>query len=397
MRKLVTAFLAVLVTTSLAAADLDPVVSYLGNAAEVLRAPEGWGERHAPLKLIDGSLDGEHRFYTNGEAKFPLEFVVRLAGAHRFRVTAASFDNWWLKDKEELFREIEVHGGDGPEGPWTKLGEAALTRERGPQVLPLTPTEASHVLLRVRSNHGGTWAQTQDFRVHGLPIAGELSGELDATAPANGARLVSFTSEWNPGDGAAAYAFTGMAGPGYGWKSKAVKEPQTFVVALHGTWELRRLECNPAADGDPTQWASEVRLEVGPSMEGPWQVVSTGALATEDRWQGFDLQPTRTSFVRIATTRSKRGDNHALGGVRVLGNRVGDGEGDGGGAPGARGSAPPEVAAPRPRAPGDRDPPGSQDDPDETDELDALADPAPLDRTPLTKADVDEVMKGYFQ
>jgi hypothetical protein len=351
------------------AGDLDPVVSYLGHGAEVMSFPETMGKKEGAGRLIDGSVQAYMRYATGGPGKYPLEFVIRLAAARRYRITAASFDNWWLKNQDELFREVEVFAGDSPKGPWTSVGVASLTQERGVQSFSLAPREASHVRLLVRSSHGGTWAQTQDFRVHGTPVEGSLTGELDATATSSGARLVSYTSQWNPDDGAAAYLFLGAAGKGHGWESQATYEkPQEFVVALHGAWKLTRAEVNPAADTNPNQWTREVRIEVGASAEGPWKAIGTSALAAEDRWQGFALEPTRARFVKVVSLRSGRKDYHSMGGVKVFGVRVGDG-------------------APTPgEGPGPEEPEAGLED---------LGDFPHPDQTPLSEAEVEDVMKEY--
>lgn len=139
-------------------------------------------------------------------------------------------------------------------------------------------------------------------------------------------RLVSFTSQRDDKQWAAANLFGGQANSRRHWASvNNPSYPQEFTLELPGnrSWLVRRLEIDPATPESPEHWGREVSLWVGNSQDGPWLPMGHFNLEAKKGLQGFPLAAKAGSFVLLRVESNGGGSSVELGEVRLIGRPAG--------------------------------------------------------------------------
>lgn len=123
----------------------------------------------------------------------------------------------------------------------------------------------------------------------------------NAAALSKGARLVSFSTQYNDGDWKAANIIDGK--PNVGWCSADAGFPQTFVVELPGEFLISRFSFdNGTQEGsNPGISAKEIKIYVSLEAEDiGYREVGTFTLKKGESAQGFKLaSPVRARWIKL--------------------------------------------------------------------------------------------------
>lgn len=126
-----------------------------------------------------------------------------------------------------------------------------------------------------------------------------IERSTNVAALSAGARLVSFSTQWEGGDWKAANILDGK--PNVGWSSNGAAFPQSFVVELAGEFLLSRFSFDNGTPSDVMQTAKEIRLAVSVEAEDVgYRDAGTFTLNKGESAQGFKLPiPVRAHWVKL--------------------------------------------------------------------------------------------------
>ncbi|MGE0431516.1 MAG: hypothetical protein AB7S36_04585, partial [Planctomycetota bacterium] len=136
----------------------------LEQALEELLVAESTGQRG--LRVVSATSEQQRnpkeyllqpgRSWFSGSVQFPQEVVLDLGTPRTVTQVVLGTEN--LPERfQTSAREVEILLATSAEGPWTSAGKGELRQNTPDQVVQVsTPMEASHVCVRIISNHGNT-------------------------------------------------------------------------------------------------------------------------------------------------------------------------------------------------------------------------------------------------
>ncbi|MDR7489598.1 MAG: VWA domain-containing protein, partial [Armatimonadota bacterium] len=277
--------------------------------------------------LIDGGSEVVSRLqqlrpWVTRDATFPQEIVLSFHGGRRATVAAVlvdtDSDNRYTGYLDAMPRHVEVWvSTTGATDGFTRVAAARLPRRAGRHLIPFDPVPATHLKLRILSNHGGTRTEVVEVKVLEDPSAPSILADRPANLvlPALGGTVVR-VPDWTGTP--VGNLFDGRTGD-HGWYTQE-RLPREIVLAFRDRQEayIDRLVLNPSTDLGQETWLK--RLSVQVSTESPfegWQEVGRFTLAREARDQVFPVGR-RARFLKLRLLENHGGRNTSLGEVQVL-------------------------------------------------------------------------------
>ncbi|MFW6078072.1 MAG: VWA domain-containing protein [Gemmatimonadota bacterium] len=292
-------------------------------------------DRRAAVNLIDGSpfrlrtsfgsVSCSVCGWASARDTLPQEIVLSFHGDRTATVGAVVIDTdaWQTRENpERIPRHVEVWTSTtAPDGGFTRAAAARLTRRPAEQLIPLEPTAARYVKLRILSNHGDDVTQIGEIRIieavdPGRSILADVARDL--ARPALGGVIARFTSQWSD-DVGAHNLVDGNPGDG-SWRSWGGYLPQEFVFAFRDDREalVDRVELSPATGRDTATWPRRVKVEAsrdGPL--GPFDEVGEFTIPADSGPHTLPIRR-RARFLVLKLLENRGGSYTSLAAVRIV-------------------------------------------------------------------------------
>ena len=161
----------------------------------------------------------------------------------------------------------------------------------------------------------------------GLLIAGSVAaqGVTNLAAAAAGGRLVSFSSQFNDTDWAAAHLIDGS--PDSGWAGRS-GGPQSFILAFAGDGlaELEDVVVNPYTREDNSNWVRSVEIHVSTTYPfRGFRHVGDLELRPEGSNQAFSFAaPTQARYLKLSFVANGGGGYMEAGEIQAMGRLLDD-------------------------------------------------------------------------
>jgi outer membrane protein OmpA-like peptidoglycan-associated protein len=209
--------------------------------------------------LIDGSPDRGWAGRSSGAQAVTIAF----ADDGLAEVEDVLINPYTRENKTNWAKEVEIQvSATYPFRDFRSIGRFTLENEGVDQVFSFpSPERVRYLKILFLSNYGGGYMEAGEVKAMGrmLPDGPAAPAWTNLAAASEGARLETFTSEYNPADWAAAnlIAPDGMTG----WAGKSAGS-QEVVVALKEASEVSDVAINNYAREATTNWAAVADVEI---------------------------------------------------------------------------------------------------------------------------------------
>lgn len=267
-------------------------------------------------------IDGTERAWSSKESP-PQEVVLSFREGRQAQIASVVLDTRTpetLRHPDNLPRHVEVWASaTSPSEGFALVAQARLRPVAGLYTIPLAPTTAKYVKLRILASHGGSRTTVGEVRVVESPDGTSILADtpLNLAAPALGGAIVRFTSQ--QGLGRSASHLVDGSVETEGWQSRGGAFPQDIVFAFRDdrVAQVDRIVINPKS-AKPESWAKTFTVSV--SAESPldgFVEVGQFTLEREPRDQAFPIgRPAR--FVRLRILSNHGGPATGLGEVQLI-------------------------------------------------------------------------------
>lgn len=268
----------------------------------------------AASNLIDGSPKGGW----SGQSSGAQAVVIGFKGGALAELEDVVVNPYSREGSDNWVREVEIHVSTTfPFRDFRKAGTLSLAPEGTDQVFSFDrPTPARYLKLVFLANGGGGYMQASEIKAMGR-LAGGTAPAPSYRALHEGARIESFSSEYNDSDWAASNLVAPDTVRGqWAGTSSGVQE---VVVALPEAAPVTDVAVSNYAREADTNWARSAEILLSP--ESAYKgFVSAGTLEMAPRGELHTLtldRPTPARYVKVVFRRNGGGGYMEAGRIRI--------------------------------------------------------------------------------
>ncbi len=307
-------------------ANVKRNLAHRAFGGRIVRATSEYNAGWTAANLLDG--DTLTAGWCSVNTALPQEVVIGFLNNRPIQIDQISINprahdnpNHWAREVEVLVSSQPVAATAQPDNEkWVSLGTVQLAKEDAYHELNLdSSTTASAVMLRMKTNHGGSYFQLGEVRIREAvasdqsPLSDQLAvaleqsrfaGDVNLLSAHLGGRVASFSSQDND-EWSANNLIDGKVITPFGWRTKVgVAEPAEVVLELPAVAPLARLAFSNRLGYESYYRKNRIKdLEIWLSSESAttgFEKIATVRLDEFDGWKSFQLpQPRNARWIKL--------------------------------------------------------------------------------------------------